>query len=57
MAFKVGEDYRCPKCGSGRAKIVWMSEDGKTTAVQCPSARSYMHEKGIVMLIGVDELT
>ncbi len=50
MEFKVGERYRCPKCGSGKAKIIWISEDGKTIAVQCPTS-GYQHKRDAVMLI------
>jgi len=55
MGFKVGEQYRCPECGSGRAKIIWISEDGKTIGVQCPNASSHLHKKDAVILIRVDE--
>lgn len=53
MKYKVGEHHHCPKCGTGKAKIVWISEDGKTIAVQCPT--SHMHKRDAVMLIDVEE--
>ena len=54
MKYKVGEHYHCPKCGSGRAKIVWISEDGKTIAVQCPRS-GYQHKKDAVVLVNVEK--
>jgi len=54
VKYKVGEHYHCPKCGSGRAKIVWISEDGKTIAVQCPRS-GYQHKKDAVVLVNVEK--
>jgi hypothetical protein len=30
MKYKVGQHDNCPKCGSLKAKIIWISEDAKT---------------------------
>jgi hypothetical protein len=30
----VGDHVRCPKCG-GKARVVWVSQDGKTVAIGC----------------------
>ena len=54
MKYKVGERHHCPKCGSGKAEIVWISEDGKTVAVQCP-ASGHEHKKDAVMLVDVEK--
>ncbi|MFQ6080847.1 MAG: hypothetical protein ACE5OW_04160 [Candidatus Bathyarchaeia archaeon] len=66
MAGK-GEDVKCPRCG-GQARVVWVSQDGKTAAIRCrgyhshdeigPSTKggSYYKpkpkKKGMVFLIG-----
>jgi hypothetical protein len=40
----VGDHVRCPQCG-GKARVVWVSQDGKTVAIGC--MRSHGHdEKG-----------
>ncbi|MDH5374511.1 MAG: hypothetical protein OEZ21_01360 [Candidatus Bathyarchaeota archaeon] len=50
MEYKIGKHRYCPKCGSERAKIVWISKDGNTIAVQCPTS-GYQHKERAVMLI------
>jgi hypothetical protein len=55
MGFKVGEQHHCPQHGNRRAKIVWISKDEKTIAVQSPNARLHMQKKDALMLIRVDE--
>ena len=54
MKYKVGEHHRCPTCGNRRAKIIWISEDGKTIGVQCPRS-GHEHKRDAVMLIDVEE--
>ena len=50
MEYKIGKHRCCPKCGSERAKIIWVSKDGKTIGVQCPTS-GYQHKRSAVMLI------
>ncbi len=33
----VGEHMKCPRCNK-IGRVVWISEDKKTTAIQCPAA-------------------
>ena len=54
MKFEVGQHLHCPKCGHRRAQIVWISEDGKTIGVQCPTS-GHQHKKDAVMLVDVEE--
>ena len=34
MMIKKGEYGKCPKCGE-QARVVWVSQDGKTAAIRC----------------------
>jgi len=54
MKYKVGEHLHCPKCGHRRAQIVWISEDGKTIGVKCPTS-GHQHKKDAVILVDVEE--
>jgi len=36
----VGDHVRCPQCG-GKARVVWVSQDGKTVAIGCMRFHSY----------------
>lgn len=38
---KKGEYVKCPKCG-GKARIVWISQDGKTAAIKCMGYHSHI---------------
>ena len=40
----VGDHVRCPQCG-GKARVVWLSQDGKTVAIRCMGYHSH-GEKG-----------
>lgn len=66
IEYKVGQHYRCPECRSLRAKIIWISEDGKTIAVKCPCSHfvkvariggqdTPVHKQNCVMLIRLEE--
>jgi len=46
----MGAYQRCPECGSGEAKIIWVSEDEKTVAIQCLRSGN-RHKKNAVMLM------
>jgi hypothetical protein len=35
-----GEDVKCPRCG-GQARVVWVSQDGKTAAIKCMGYHSH----------------
>ena len=41
----VGDQFRCPRCG-GKARVVWVSQDGKTVAIRCMGYHSH-GEKGL----------
>jgi len=36
---KIGDHVKCPKCG-GESRVVWVSQDGKLTAIKCTSYHS-----------------
>ena len=36
----VGDHVRCPQCG-GKARVVWVSRDGKTVAIRCAGYHSH----------------
>ena len=36
----VGDHFRCPRCG-GKARVVWVSQDGKTVAIRCMEYHSH----------------
>ena len=36
----VGDHVRCPQCG-GKARVVWVSQDGKTVAIRCTGYHSH----------------
>jgi len=38
---KIGDHVRCPECG-GQARVVWVSQDGKTAAIKCMGYHSHM---------------
>ena len=40
----VGDHVRCPQCG-GKARVVWVSQYGKTVAIKCGGYHSH-DEKG-----------
>ena len=46
----VGDHVRCPQCG-GEARVVWVSQDGKTVAIGCMRSHSY-DEKGPSTKVG-----
>ena len=48
MKFEIGDKHKCPTCSGKGAKIVWISEDGKTIGVECPSSNA--HKKNAVTL-------
>jgi len=54
VKYKVGDQHRCPKCGSEKAKIVWISDDGKTIGVQCPTSGP-QHKRNAVTLVDVEK--
>ena len=35
-----GEYVKCPRCG-GKARVVWVSQDGKTAAIRCMGYHSH----------------
>ena len=35
-----GEYVKCPRCG-GQARVVWVSQDGKTAAIKCVGYHSH----------------
>ena len=37
---KIGDHVRCPKC-DGRARVVWVLQDGKTAAIKCMGYHSH----------------
>ena len=63
---KVGDRVKCPKCGR-EARVVWVSQEGKTVAIKCKGYHSQMSppptrfnrrvktktKKGMVFLIEV----
>jgi len=40
----VGDHVRCPQCGA-KARVVWVSQDGKRLAIRCTGYHSH-EEKG-----------
>jgi len=54
VKFEVGQHLHCPTCGNRRAQIVWISEDGKTIGVKCPTS-GHQHKKDAVTLVDVEE--
>jgi len=46
---KVGDQSRCPQCG-GKARVVWVSQNGKKVAIRCIRSHSHgemrAHTKG-----------
>ena len=54
-----GKYVKCPRCG-GQARVVWVSQDGKTAAIGCVGYHSHSEigpsyykpkKKGMVFLI------
>jgi len=37
--LKVDDRARCPQCNE-RSRVVWISQDGKRAAIQCPRCHS-----------------
>jgi len=37
---KKGEYVKCPRC-NGQARVVWVSQDGKTAAIKCMGYHSH----------------
>jgi len=38
--INVGDHVRCSQCG-GKARVVWVSQDGKTVAIRCMGYHSH----------------
>lgn len=66
MNYKIGDHYKCPICHSFNARIIWMSSNGKTIAVQCPEKHyvktqklwgktTEIRKRNTVMIIDLEE--